>query len=69
MKTVKQLAKKVINKVVSKKEDGGKEVILELLLTVVGVGLCWVFREQLTSFVKSIMTFVETTIKGWTIGA
>ena len=45
-------------------DKGGKEIIVELGLTVVAVALIVVFREQIKTLVDSIMTSATTTITG-----
>ena len=45
-------------------DKGGKEIIVELGLTVVAVALIVVFKEQIKTLVDSIMTSATTTITG-----
>jgi hypothetical protein len=49
---------------VKKADKGGKEIIVELGLTVVAVALIVVFREQIKTLVDGIMTQATTTITG-----
>ena len=66
--------KNLMNKVTAKAKEvktavfgadkGGKEIIVELGLTVVAVALIVVFREQIKTLVDSIMTSATTTITG-----
>ena len=53
-----------IAKAITKKDKGGKEIIVELGLTVVAVALIVVFREQIKTLVDGIMTQATTTITG-----
>lgn len=65
---------KLMNKVTNKAQEvkaavlatdkGGKEIIVELGLTVVAVALIVVFRDQIKSLVDTIMTSATTTITG-----
>ena len=45
-------------------DKGGKEIIVELGLTVVAVALIVVFREQIKTLVDTIMSSATTTITG-----
>lgn len=45
-------------------DKGGKEIIVELGLTVVAVALIVVFRTQIKSLVDTIMSNATTTITG-----
>ena len=45
-------------------DKGGKEIIVELGLTVVAVALIVVFRTQIKSLVDTIMSSATTTITG-----
>ena len=47
---------------VMKKDKGGKEVIIEMGLTVIGVALIVVFRDQIKTLVDNIMGTATTTI-------
>ena len=47
---------------VMKKDKGGKEIIVELGLTVVAVALIVVFRTEIKELVDGIMTAATTTI-------
>ena len=47
---------------VMKKDKGGKEIIVELGLTVVAVALIVVFRTEIKGLVDSIMSTATTTI-------
>ena len=49
---------------VMKKDKGGKEIIVELGLTVVAVALIVVFRDQIKTLVDNIMGTATTTITG-----
>ena len=49
---------------VMKKDKGGKEIIVELGLTVVAVALIVVFRTEIKELVDGIMTAATTTITG-----
>ena len=49
---------------VMKKDKGGKEIIVELGLTVVAVALIVVFRTEIKGLVDSIMSTATTTING-----
>ena len=49
---------------IMKKDKGGKEIIVELGLTVVAVALIVVFRDQIKTLVDSIMSQATTTITG-----
>ena len=49
---------------VMKKDKGGKEIIVELGLTVVAVALIVVFRTEIKELVDGIMTAATTTING-----
>ena len=67
---MKNLVVKAKNKVQEMKaavmttDKGGKEIIVELGLTVVAVALIVVFREQIKTLVDSIMSQATTTISG-----
>ena len=66
--------KNLMNKVAAKAKEvkaavfgvdkGGKEIIVELGLTVVAVALIVVFRTQIKSLVDTIMSSATTTITG-----
>ena len=66
--------KNLMNKVTAKAKEvkaavfgadkGGKEIIVELGLTVVAVALIVVFRYQIKSLVDTIMSSATTTITG-----
>lgn len=45
-------------------DKGGKEIIVELGLTVVAVALIVVFRDSIKTLVDSIMSSATTTITG-----
>lgn len=45
-----------------KKKFGGKEIIIEVGLAVVGVALLIVFREQATSLVKTLVSNTSSQI-------
>lgn len=45
-------------------DKGGKEIIVELCLTVVAVALIVVFRENIKTLVDGIMSEATTTITG-----
>ena len=47
---------------VMKKDKGGKEIIVELGLTVVAVALIVVFRTEIKGLVDTIMATATTTI-------
>ena len=47
---------------VMKKDKGGKELIIEMGLTVIGVALLVVFRTEVKELVDGIMTTATTTI-------
>ena len=49
---------------VMKKDKGGKEIIVELGLTVVAVALIVVFRTEIKTLVDGIMSTATTTING-----
>ena len=49
---------------VMKKDKGGKEIIVELGLTVVAVALIVIFRDQIKTLVDNIMGQATTTITG-----
>ena len=49
---------------VVKKDKGGKELIIEMGLTVIGVALLVVFRGQIKTLVDNIMSQATTTITG-----
>ena len=49
---------------VVKKDKGGKELIIEMGLTVIGVALLVVFRGQIKTLVDNIMGQATTTITG-----
>ena len=53
-----------IKTAVMKKDKGGKEIIVELGLTVVAVALIVVFRDQIKTLVDNIMGQATTTITG-----
>ena len=53
-----------IKTTVMKKDKGGKEIIVELGLTVVAVALIVVFRDQIKTLVDNIMGQATTTITG-----
>lgn len=68
---MKNLVNKANNKVqevkaavLAKKDKGGKEIIVELGLTVVAVALIVAFRAEIKTLVDSIMTQATTTITG-----
>lgn len=46
------------------KENGGKEVIVEILLIVVGIVIAIVFRTSITAVVNSLVTAFSTKISG-----
>lgn len=50
--------------VVRKKEEGGKEVIVEILLIVVGIVIALVFRESIGKVVTNLVTALSTKISG-----
>ena len=54
------IARKMTN-VVTKKNVGGKEVIVELLFVAIAVGLIVIFREAIFNFVQNIMTSLSNT--------
>ena len=55
---------KEVNAAVFGADKGGKEIIVELGLTVVAVALIVVFRTQIKSLVDTIMSSATTTITG-----
>ena len=67
---MKNLAAKAKNKAQEMKaammasDKGGKEIIVELGLTVVAVALIVVFRDNIKTLVDSIMSQATTTITG-----
>ena len=48
----------------AKKDHGGKEIIVELGLTVVAVALIVVFRTEIKGLVDTIMSTATSTISG-----
>jgi hypothetical protein len=63
MVRVKMMAEAVKRKVLKKKR-GSKELMIELGLAIVGVVLLIVFREQITTLLKTLGTFVTEKIQG-----
>ena len=65
---MKNLVCKAKNKVqgiataIMKKDKGGKEIIIEMGLTVLGVALLVVFRTEIKELLDGIMTTATTTI-------
>ena len=53
-----------IKTAIVKSDKGGKEIIVELGLTVVAVALIVVFRDQIKALVDNIMGQATTTITG-----
>jgi hypothetical protein len=49
---------------VLKKKRGSKELMIELGLAIVGVVLLIVFREQISTLLQTLGTFVTEKIKG-----
>ena len=49
---------------VLKKKRGSKELMIELELAIVGVVLLIVFREQISTLLQTLGTFVTEKIKG-----
>ena len=49
---------------VLKKKRGSKELMIELGLAIVGVVLLIVFREQISTLLQTLGTFVTENIKG-----
>ena len=49
---------------VMKNDKGGKEIIIEMGLTVLGVALLVVFRENIKTLLDNIMGTATTTITG-----
>ena len=49
---------------VLKKKRGSKELMIELGLAIVGVVLLIVFREQISTLLETLGTFVTEKIKG-----
>jgi hypothetical protein len=47
-----------------KKKRGSKELMIELGLAIVGVVLLIVFREQISTLLQTLGTFVTEKIKG-----
>ena len=54
---------------VLKKKRGSKELMIELGLAIVGVVLLIVFREQISTLLQTLGTFVTEKIKGLFIGS
>ncbi len=50
--------------IAKKKDKGGKEIIVEMGLTVIAVALIVVFRTEIKSLVDTIMAQASTTISG-----
>ncbi len=52
-----------------KRKRGSKELMIELGLAIVGVVLLIVFREQISTLLQTLGTFVTEKIKGLFIGS
>ena len=46
----------------TKKEQGGKEIIAEVALAVIAVALILIFRTQISSLITTIMTSMNTKV-------
>ena len=45
-----------------KKDEGGKEIIIEVCLAVIGVFLCYIFRTQIKELVETLVGDAKTKI-------
>lgn len=52
-----------MKKLLSKKDDGGKEIIVEVGLAVISVALLIIFRKAIADLVTNIITEAEGKIK------
>jgi hypothetical protein len=48
--------------IMSMKDSGGKEIIIEIGLAVIGVALLIVYRNQIATLVKNLMANITTKI-------
>lgn len=62
--TYKQRLEEKILKLLAKKEDGGKEIIIELLLVGVAIGLAIAWKTGIGSTITSMISEFTTKISG-----
>ena len=55
-------AKAKVKSAVTSKQRGDSQLVVALLLIVVAVGLCFIFREQVTKIISNVATEVSNAI-------
>ncbi len=64
IKSILKEAKNTFKSIITKKEEGVKAIIVEIILIVVAAAVCILFKDQILSLLGDLLGEISTRVKG-----